>query len=92
MLAYPIFDTIGTFIGTGKKSGIFDTADEKALQSGAGFKSKMDKALFADSVVNGKISVGENQFTDIIADASDKIIHEIETDDRERGISVQSIS
>ncbi|MGF7142552.1 AGZA family xanthine/uracil permease-like MFS transporter [Anaerotaenia torta] len=44
------FDTIGTFIGTGKKSGIFDTADEKALQSGAGFKSKMDKALFADSV------------------------------------------
>ncbi len=44
------FDTIGTFIGTGKKSGIFDTSDEKALQSGSGFKSKMDKALFADSI------------------------------------------
>jgi adenine/guanine/hypoxanthine permease len=44
------FDTIGTFIGTGKKSGIFDAADEKALQEGTGFKSKMDKALFADSV------------------------------------------
>jgi AGZA family xanthine/uracil permease-like MFS transporter len=44
------FDTLGTFIGTGKRTGIFDEADEKALQDGAGFKSKMDKALFADSV------------------------------------------
>lgn len=44
------FDTIGTFVGTGKRTGIFDAADEKALQEGTGFKSKMDKALFADSV------------------------------------------
>lgn len=44
------FDTIGTFIGTGKRTGIFDEADEKALQDGKGFKSKMDKALFADSI------------------------------------------
>lgn len=44
------FDTIGTFIGTGKRTGIFDDADEKALQEGTGFKSKMDKALFADSI------------------------------------------
>ncbi len=44
------FDTLGTFIGTGKRTGIFDDADEKALQDGNGFKSKMDKALFADSV------------------------------------------
>ena len=44
------FDTVGTFIGTGRKSGIFDDKDEKALESGTGFKSKMDKALFADSV------------------------------------------
>ncbi|MFV0342489.1 MAG: NCS2 family permease [Anaerocolumna sp.] len=44
------FDTLGTFIGTGKRTGIFDDADEKALQDGTGFKSKMDKALFADSV------------------------------------------
>ncbi|WMJ85710.1 NCS2 family permease [Anaerocolumna sp. MB42-C2] len=44
------FDTLGTFIGTGKRTGIFDDADEKALQEGSGFKSKMDKALFADSV------------------------------------------
>lgn len=43
------FDTIGTFIGTGRKSGIFDDEDEKALESGSGFKSKMDKALFADA-------------------------------------------
>lgn len=44
------FDTIGTFIGTGRKAGIFDEKDESALFSGKGFKSKMDKALFADSV------------------------------------------
>jgi len=44
------FDTVGTFIGTGRKSGIFDAKDEKALEESAGFKSKMDKALFADSV------------------------------------------
>lgn len=44
------FDTIGTFIGTGKKTKIFDDADEKHLQEAPGFKSKMDKALFADSI------------------------------------------
>lgn len=43
------FDTIGTFIGTGRKSGIFDDKDEAELFSGRGFKSKMDKALFADA-------------------------------------------
>lgn len=44
------FDTIGTFIGTGRKTGIFSAEDEKALESSSGFKSKMDKALFADSI------------------------------------------
>jgi len=43
------FDTIGTFLGTGRKTGIFDEEDEKALHSGKGFKSRLDKALFADS-------------------------------------------
>lgn len=43
------FDTIGTFIGTGRRSGIFSEEDEKAMESGSGFKSKMDKALFADA-------------------------------------------
>ncbi len=43
------FDTIGTFIGTGRKSGIFDDKDEADLFQGKGFKSKMDKALFADA-------------------------------------------
>jgi len=43
------FDTIGTFIGTGRKTGIFDAEDEKALEQSKGFKSRMDKALFADS-------------------------------------------
>ena len=43
------FDTIGTFIGTGRRTGIFSEEDEKALESGSGFSSKMDKALFADA-------------------------------------------
>ncbi len=44
------FDTIGTFIGTGRRSGIFSAEDEKALEENTGFKSKMDKALFADAI------------------------------------------
>lgn len=43
------FDTIGTFIGTGRKSGIFSEQDEKALEDNKGFQSKMDRALFADA-------------------------------------------
>ncbi|MDL2324557.1 NCS2 family permease [Ruminococcaceae bacterium OttesenSCG-928-A16] len=44
------FDTIGTFIGTGRRTGIFSAEDQLALENSTGFKSKMDKALFADSV------------------------------------------
>lgn len=44
------FDTLGTFIGTGRRTGIFSAEDQLALESGSGFKSKMDKALFADSI------------------------------------------
>lgn len=43
------FDTIGTFIGTGRRSGIFSEEDEKTMDSSSGFRSKMDKALFADA-------------------------------------------
>ncbi|MDE1549650.1 NCS2 family permease [Jeotgalibaca caeni] len=44
------FDTIGTFIGTGRRTGIFSEEDEKSLEEGKGFSSKMDKSLFADSI------------------------------------------
>lgn len=43
-----IFDTIGTFIGTGRKTGIFDDKDMDLFVNGKGFKSRMDRALFAD--------------------------------------------
>ncbi len=43
------FDTIGTFLGTGRKTGIFDANDEASLEKGKGFSSKLDKALFADA-------------------------------------------
>jgi AGZA family xanthine/uracil permease-like MFS transporter len=43
------FDTIGTFIGTGRRTGIFSDEDEKTMETNSGFKSKMDRALFADA-------------------------------------------
>lgn len=43
------FDTIGTFIGTGCHTDIFSDEDERAMEATPGFKSKMDKALFADA-------------------------------------------
>ncbi len=43
------FDTIGTFLGTGRKTGIFDSKDEEALTKGKGFSSRLDRALFADA-------------------------------------------
>ncbi|MFO7296072.1 MAG: NCS2 family permease, partial [Clostridia bacterium] len=44
------FDTIGTFIGTGRQSGIFTDEDIRLMETSSGFKSKMDKALFADAI------------------------------------------
>ncbi|KAF5071599.1 NCS2 family permease [Proteiniclasticum sp. QWL-01] len=44
------FDTIGTFLGTGRKAGIFDDKDsEKFEKNEGGFNSKLEKALFADA-------------------------------------------
>ncbi|MGY4105560.1 NCS2 family permease [Ignavigranum ruoffiae] len=45
-----IFDTIGTFIGTGLKTGIFTSQDIQDLENSTGFDSKMDKALFGDAI------------------------------------------
>jgi len=44
-----VFDTIGTFIGTGRRAGIFSEEDEALMASSSGFKSRLDKALFADA-------------------------------------------
>lgn len=43
------FDTIGTFLGTGRKTGIFDEKDEESFEKGHGMSSKLEKALFADA-------------------------------------------
>ena len=43
------FDTLGTFIGTGRRSGIFSEEDERLMENSTGFKSRLDKALFADA-------------------------------------------
>lgn len=43
------FDTIGTFIGTGRRSGIFTDEDMQAMEN-PGVTSKMDRALISDSV------------------------------------------
>lgn len=44
-----IFDTVGTFIGTGRKTGIFSQEDEDSIMNRSG-NSKMERALFGDSV------------------------------------------
>ena len=43
-----IFDALGTFIGTGRCTGIFGAEDEEHMLKGKGIKSRLDKALFAD--------------------------------------------
>ena len=45
-----IFDTIGTFIGTGKVSGIFTDEDLEGMKTSHGMNNKMDRALFADAI------------------------------------------
>lgn len=44
------FDTIGTFIGTGRRTGIFTDEDIDSIENSKGMHSKMEKALFADSI------------------------------------------
>lgn len=46
------FDTIGTFIGTGRRSGIFTKEDEEKMIHGTGISTRLDKGLFADSVAS----------------------------------------
>lgn len=43
------FDTIGTFLGTGRKAGIFDENDEKLFEQANSRSSKLERALFADA-------------------------------------------
>ena len=38
------FDTLGTFIGTGRRTGIFSAEDEKALENGHGFSSYVESS------------------------------------------------
>ena len=65
------FDTLGTFIGTGRRSGIFSEEDEKAMESSSGFKSKMDKALFADAIATSIGSIfGTSNTTTFVESAS----------------------
>lgn len=44
-----MFDTIGTFLGAGRKAGIFNEEDEASVE-GKGMHTKMEKALFADMI------------------------------------------
>ena len=42
------FDTIGTFIGTGRRSGLF-TENELSSVESSGFRTRLDRALLCDS-------------------------------------------
>lgn len=66
-----IFDTIGTFIGTGRRAGIFSQQDEDAMERGTGFSSKMDKAMFADSTATAIGSlIGTSNTTTFVESAA----------------------
>ena len=65
------FDTIGTFIGTGRRAGIFSAEDELAMDTSSGFKSKMDKALFADATATSIGAIfGTSNTTTFVESAS----------------------
>jgi AGZA family xanthine/uracil permease-like MFS transporter len=66
-----IFDTLGTFIGTGRRTGIFTSDDMKAMEHGHGFSSKMDKALFSDAIATGVGSIfGTSNITVFVESAA----------------------
>lgn len=65
------FDTIGTFIGTGRRTGIFSKEDEVALENSKGMNTKMDRALFADAVATSIGSVfGSSNTTTFVESAA----------------------
>lgn len=64
------FDSVGTFIGTGRKSHIFDDEDIKALDS-PGSKSRLDRALVADSFATSIGSLfGTSNATTVVESAA----------------------
>ncbi|MEI4282568.1 NCS2 family permease [Tetragenococcus halophilus] len=65
------FDTIGTFIGTGRRTGIFSKEDEDVLEDSKGMNTKMDRALFADAVATSIGSVfGTSNTTTFVESAA----------------------
>ena len=65
------FDTIGTFIGTGRRSGIFSAEDEEKMNQGSGFNSKLDRALFADATATSiGALIGTSNTTTFVESAS----------------------
>lgn len=66
-----VFDTIGTFIGTGRKAGIFTLDDEKSMDKGHGLNTKMEKALLADTVATAAGAVfGTSPVTTFVESAA----------------------
>ncbi|EXJ23555.1 Xanthine/uracil/thiamine/ascorbate permease family protein [Alkalibacterium sp. AK22] len=66
-----VFDTIGTFIGTGRKAGIFTLDDEKSMDKGRGLNTKMEKALLADTVATAAGAVfGTSPVTTFVESAA----------------------
>ena len=66
-----IFDTIGTFIGTGRRTGIFSQEEEDAVANSKGFKSKMDKALFSDAIATSAGAIfGTSNVTTFVESAA----------------------
>ena len=64
------FDTIGTFIGTGKVSGIFDEKDLASIGEKGG-NTKIEKALVSDAVATSMASIlGSSNVTTFVESAA----------------------
>ncbi len=65
------FDTIGTFIGTGRRTGIFTEEEERNAENSQGFKTRLDKALFADATATSIGAVfGATNTTTVVESAA----------------------
>ncbi|HJK18519.1 MAG TPA: NCS2 family permease [Methanocorpusculum sp.] len=45
-----MFDTIGTLVGTGRRSGIFSDEDMRMMAENRGMKSKIERSMFSDAI------------------------------------------
>lgn len=66
-----VFDTIGTFIGTGRASGIFTDENIRSMSQGGGIMAtKLDRALFGDVIGTSLGAIFGTSNTTVLAEST----------------------